>query len=162
MTARIYTGVEAMVLREAATPGPWFVDEWDETDDDGSQHGLMIVGSNRDRGRPVFFDEGGVDADDMALAAAAPDLAASVCYHAAETRREQGRVSGLMLLLDDEKTKRVAAEQECATLRARVATLESLATGPRLTIDAAACDAIDGGATAGPQHVDATGREVLP
>ncbi len=33
---------------------------------------------------------------------------------------------------------------------------------PALIVDAAACDAIDGGATAGPQHVDATGREVLP
>ena len=32
---------------------------------------------------------------------------------------------------------------------------------PALTIDAAACDAIDG-SNAGPQHVDATGREVLP
>ena len=36
------------------------------------------------------------------------------------------------------------AENVIATLRARVATLESLATGPRLVIDEAAVDAIDG------------------
>jgi len=56
-----------------------------------------------------------------------------------------------------------AAEQECARLRAMVAELESLATGPRgLVVDDAACAAIDGTASIGPQGVDATEREVLP
>jgi len=74
--------------------------------------------------------------------AASPDLAASVEHHAARAD---------------------AAEQECARLRAMVAELESLATGPRgLVVDDAACAAIDGTASIGPQGVDATEREVLP
>ena len=74
-------------------------------------------------------------AEAAALLAAA-DLAASVAHHAARAD---------------------AAEQECARLRARVAELEALATGPRsLAIDDAACTAIDGAGIA-PQDVDANG-----
>ena len=161
MTARIYTGAEAAALLAAYTTQPrvTFGDECPGGVPlcvDGRE--LLYTEADEDEGDWIY-----VDRQESEMHTAAPDLAASVAHHAAETRREQGRVSGLMLRLDDEKTKRVAAEQECARLRARVAELEALAAGPRsLTINAAACDAIDGGATAGPQHVDATGREVLP
>lgn len=127
MSARIYSADEARALRDAATPGPWSVDDGigeaivADVDGDAAQVGSAVGQAAR---RDLRAEHHVVRIANAALLAAAPDLAASVEHHAARA--------------DD-------AEAEVQRLRARVATLESLAAGPRLVIDEPVVDAIDDG-----------------
>ncbi len=83
MTPRIITADEARVLREAATPGPWRVTDYDTVAPSIGCGGWDIaVVHGDDDGRPWDADDSEPVAplplSDAALIAAAPDLAATV------------------------------------------------------------------------------------
>jgi hypothetical protein len=79
--ARIYTGPEALALRSGATPGPWMRD------------GLYVRNSPREPPILRALDDEGDGCGESqvrhnaALAAAAPDLAASVAHHDARAEK---------------------------------------------------------------------------
>ena len=192
MTARIYTGAEARALREDFElngRGDLTEREPDWNWICSSAESCILFVASPDLAASVEHHAARADAAEerAAVAEAAVHYVAAcaigneahglswaaLAIRMREMRGDVRRVTmerdGARLSLDAAQSARIAqsleladARAEVVRLTARVAELESLATGPRsLTIDAAACDAIDGGATAGPQHVDATGREVL-
>jgi len=92
MTPRIITADEARVLREAATPGPWRVTDYDTVAPSIGCGGWDIaVVHGDDDGRPWDADDSEPVAplplSDAALIAAAPDLAATVEAPHAEVAR---------------------------------------------------------------------------
>ena len=92
MTPRIITADEARVLREAATPGPWRVTDYDTVAPSIGCGGWDIaVVHGDDDGRPWDADDSEPVAplplSDAALIAAAPDLAATVEALHAEVAR---------------------------------------------------------------------------
>jgi hypothetical protein len=104
MTPRIITADEARVLREAATPGPWRVTDYDTVAPSIGCGGWDIaVVHGDDDGRPWDADDSEPVAplplSDAALIAAAPDLAATVeALHAevARLRASMQRISGVV------------------------------------------------------------------
>ncbi len=146
------------------------------TVDEGRAHAEFLRSEASEIEEPAMnLDEVELDAEAAhRLAIGSAEMIDGLCNALENATATAHRVTmerdGARLSLDAAQASRIKqsleladARAEVVRLTARVATLESLATGPRsLTIDAAACDAIDGGATAGPRHDDATGREVLP
>ena len=131
MTARIFTGDEALGLRKGTTPGPW-------------KHLRYPALSIEAGGYTVATIEDVSDCDG-ALFAAAPDLAASVEHHAARADAAEASVHQLTLerdgarkALDASQEARIKQSLELADARAEVVRLRAELDASRdreLTLD---------------------------
>ena len=135
MSSRIYSADEARVLRapsmlwdgECVTPGPYTVERNME-----GYEALLIRGSDGwEIGSVPVGDVPEEDTANADLLAASWDLAASVEHHAARADAAEAECVDLRHALDAMHEAEARAHQECARLRARVAELERLASGPR-------------------------------
>lgn len=146
MTARIYTAAEAEALREAATPGPWRTygnaahddapsDVWSIAHD-----GITLAEAHSDD-RPQYDEETAevVEAD-ADLMAAAPDLAASVAFHARRAERAEADLTVADDRARDAEAESVAAEAALVAVWQAVTDddLPRLPTGDGTVVDAEA------------------------
>lgn len=175
MTARIYTGAEARALREDFElngRGDLTEREPDWNWICSSAESCILFVASPDLAASVEHHAARADAAEQECARLAARVAAvesalrdnaSPCCATGCDRMGLWIYGTGVTLCGDCYAIRVVAPERTAGWQpiAHADVLRSL-DAPALIVDAAACDAIDGGATAGPQHVDATGREVLP
>lgn len=101
MTARIYTAAEAEALRACATPGPWAAEY------SASSH--LYVTQSCDPHEDIATDIDATDAN-ARLMAAAPDLAASVAFHARRAEKAEADLTEATDRARDAETESAAAE----------------------------------------------------
>lgn len=141
MSPRIYSADEALALLESAPDGPYDAGEdWDcgtPADDNRFTDGWLITADDEEIAAitPCNSPNGDVDEAMVRLFAAAFDLAVSVEHHAARADAAHRECVDMSHALAAAQAVWADAHRECERLRAQVAELERLASGPRMSVD---------------------------
>ena len=150
MTARIYTAAEAEALRKAATPRPWRTYGNAAHDDAPSdawtiEHDGDTLAELRADDRPQYGDASDEEVAEVVeadadLMAAAPDLAASVAFHARRAEKAEAELIEAHDRARDAEAERAAAEAALTAVWQAITDddLPRLATGDGTIVDAEA------------------------
>ena len=150
MTARIYTAAEAEALRKAATPRPWRTYGNAAHDDAPSdawtiEHDGDTLAELRADDRPQYGDASDEEVAEVVeadadLMAAAPDLAASVAFHARRAEKAEAELIEAHDRARDAEAERAAAEAALTAVWQAITDddLPRLATGDGTVVDAEA------------------------